>query len=77
MKDLALFILSNLVDSPESVTVEETTGDNGLVTLKIKVAQGDMGKVIGKEGRTIRAIRDIVKILALKQSKYVEVVLVE
>lgn len=77
MKDLALFILNNLVDHPESVAVAENETENGMVTLTLTVAKEDMGRIIGKEGKTIRAIRDVIKILALKQNKYVDVVLAE
>lgn len=77
MKKLALFILTHLVDDVSGVAISETADENGMVTLTIKVAKEDMGKVIGKEGKTIRAIRDVIKILALKQNKYVNVVLAE
>jgi len=77
MKDLAIFILTHIVDKPESVEVTENETDLGYVTLTLKVDPADMGKVIGKEGKNIRAIREVIKILALKQNKYVNVVLAE
>lgn len=77
MKDLLLYIVTNLVDTPESVDVVEEELGQGNVRLTLKVGQEDMGKVIGKNGRTIKSIRDVVKIRALKENKYVEVVLAE
>ncbi|MEK7166172.1 MAG: KH domain-containing protein [Patescibacteria group bacterium] len=77
MKKLLLFLLERIVDNPKEISVLENESENGVVSLSVTVAKEDMGKVIGKEGKTIRAIRDVVKILALKQNKYVEVVLSE
>lgn len=77
MKKLLLFLLERIVDNPKEISVSENESENGVVSLSVTVAKEDMGKVIGKEGKTIRAIRDVIKILALKQNKYVEVVLSE
>ena len=77
MKDLAKFLLSHLVTNQEAIEIDEQESDDKSVTLTLKVAKEDMGKIIGKQGKTIRAIRDVIKILALKQDKYVNVVLVE
>ncbi|GAA0861258.1 KH domain-containing protein [Paraclostridium tenue] len=60
MKELVLDIAKALVDNPEAVEVEETfNGDETI--LKLKVAQDDMGKVIGKQGRIAKAIRTVIK----------------
>lgn len=77
MKDLALYILSHIVTNPDDVSVEETETEDGNVTLTIQVNKEDMGRVIGKEGKVIRAIRDVIKVLALKQNKHVDVILAE
>ncbi len=77
MKELALYLLSYLVQNPESVTVSEEENEAGAVTLTISVAKEDMGRVIGKGGKIIRAIRDLVKILAVKQNKHVDIILAE
>lgn len=76
MKDLALFILTQLVDNPEAVEVTEVDTE-GNVLLTLKVAKEDMGRVIGKGGKVIGSIRDVIKILALKQNKHVDVILAE
>lgn len=73
MKDLLIYILNHLVDNPDQVQVEETTDDSGLVTLNATVAAEDMGKVIGKGGKVINAIRQIVRIKAIKEGKRVTI----
>ena len=71
-KDLLEYIIKNLVAYPEKVGVSEAEAD-GKVTLKLKVAKEDMGRVIGKEGRIIRSIREIIYAYAAKESKKVSV----
>ena len=58
MKELIKYIAQALVDNPEQVKVEEVEGRQTSV-LELKVAKEDMGKVIGKKGRTAQAMRDI------------------
>ena len=58
MKDLITAILKALVDQPEEVSVNEIGGSHTIV-LEVRVAKSDMGKVIGKQGRTAQAIRTI------------------
>lgn len=76
MKDILLTLIKSIVDAPDAVNVDETD-DNGFVTLTITVAQEDMGKVIGKEGKVIRALRNVMKIPAMKQGKKVQIQLAE
>ncbi|MDV9785137.1 KH domain-containing protein [Clostridioides difficile] len=57
MKELVVDIAKALVDNPDSVVVEEFEDNDGIV-LKLTVAQEDMGKVIGKQGRIAKAIRN-------------------
>ena len=56
MKELVLYIAKALVDNPDSVEVNEIAGEKATV-IELKVADGDRGKVIGKEGRIIKSIR--------------------
>ena len=68
MKDLITEIVKALVDQPEEVSVTEIGGTNTIV-LEVRVAKTDMGKVIGKRGRTAQAIRTILSAAAGKSRK--------
>ncbi len=70
MKELVEVITKALVDHPEEVVITEKTEGNALV-LEVKVADSDMGKVIGKQGRIAKAIRAVVKAAAAKEDKKV------
>ncbi len=72
MKELVETIAKALVDSPDEVVVTETENERELV-LQLHVAQTDMGKVIGKQGRIAKAIRSVVKAAASKSDKKVKV----
>ena len=76
MKELLLYMAKNLVDDPEAVTVTEIEGDEGKV-LELRVAEGDMGKVIGRQGRIAKEIRTIVKTVALRTGEKVTVDIVD
>lgn len=72
MKGLVEVIAKELVDYPEKVSVLEKEDDNTII-LELTVAQEDMGKIIGKQGRIAKAIRTIVKSAATTSSKKVVV----
>jgi predicted RNA-binding protein YlqC (UPF0109 family) len=72
MKELVEMIVRSLVDQPEEVVINETTGES-IVILEISVSPDDVGKVIGKEGRIANAIRTVVKAAAAKNDKKVTV----
>jgi len=76
MKDTLHFIVSAIVDNPDAVAIEENEED-GMLNLTISVAPEDMGKVIGKEGKVIRSIRNIMKIKAMKFDKRIKISLAE
>ena len=76
MKEILETIAKNLVDNPDSVQVRELDGEE-VLTLELKVAPEDMGKVIGKQGRIARAIRTVVKAAAVNESKRVMVEIVQ
>ena len=76
MKELLLYMAKNLVDDPESVTVTEVDSDEGKV-LELRVAEGDMGKVIGRQGRIAKEIRTIVKTVAQRSGDKVTVEIVD
>ncbi len=68
MKDLIKYIAQALVDNPEEVSVSEVEGNQTSV-LELKVAKEDLGKVIGKQGRTARAMRTILSASSAKIKK--------
>ena len=68
MKDLIAYIAKTLVDKPEEVVVTEIQGQQTCV-IELKVAKEDLGKVIGKQGRTARAIRTILSGASAKMKK--------
>ena len=76
MKELLLYMEKSLVDHPDEVTVTETDGDDGKV-LELRVAEGDMGKVIGRQGRIAKEIRTIVKTVAQRTGEKVTVEIVD
>lgn len=76
MKETLHYIISAIVDNPKDVSIEEKE-EEGIVNLIISVAQEDMGKVIGKGGKVIRAIRNIMKIKAMKHNIRINISLAE
>lgn len=76
MKELVEVIAKALVDKPEEVVVTETEDDRN-INVELRVAQSDMGKVIGKSGRIAKAIRCVVKAASTKTEKKVNVEIVQ
>lgn len=68
MKDLIAYVVRFLVDHPEAVEVKEIEGEQTRV-IELKVAKEDMGKIIGKQGRTARALRTILTAASAKLNK--------
>ena len=68
LKDLVEYMAKSLVDEPEEVEVREIVGENTTV-VELKVAKGDLGKVIGKQGRTARSMRTILNAASTKMHK--------
>ncbi len=73
MKEVLETIARALVDTPDEVNVTEIEHEDGTITLELRVASGDMGKVIGKQGRIAKAIRTVVKAAASNENKKVSV----
>ncbi|MGM0471655.1 MAG: KH domain-containing protein [Bacillota bacterium] len=76
MKELVEVIARNIVDQPEEVKVNEVEGSKSVI-LELQVAEDDMGKVIGKQGRIAKAIRTVVKAAATKEGKRVIVEIIQ
>ena len=72
MKDILQTIILNLVDNKEAVEIKELEGEKSIV-FEVKVAQNDMGKIIGKQGRLAKSIRTVMKVVASKEQKRVTV----
>ena len=72
MKELLLYIARSLVDHPDQVTVNEVENGDEL-TLELRVAPEDMGKVIGRQGRIVKEIRILMKAVAQRKGKKVSV----
>ena len=76
MKELTEYLAKALVDNPEEVSVKETLTENATI-LELKVAQSDMGKVIGKHGRTAKAIRSVLNAASTKRKTRVALEILE
>jgi len=76
MKELLEVIAKSLVDNPDAVSVNEIEGERSTI-LELKVASEDMGKVIGKQGRIAKSIRNIVKAAAIHEDKRVVVEIIQ
>jgi len=68
MKELIENIAKSLVDKPEDVSVKETEGEKTTI-IELRVSQGDLGKIIGKQGRTARAMRTLLNAAGTKVGK--------
>ena len=72
MKGLLTYIVQSLVEHPDAVQIEEK-GDGKDIVFEVRVAEGDMGKVIGRQGRIVKEIRVLMKAMAQRQGKKVSV----
>jgi predicted RNA-binding protein YlqC (UPF0109 family) len=75
MKELIEFIVKSIVNNPNDVVVTEEKSEGG-VLLKLQVHADDMGRVIGKQGRVVQAMRTLLRIMAVKQGTRVELVVI-
>lgn len=76
MKDTLTYIISAIVEKDDKVSITEEE-DSGIVNFTVSVDPSDMGKVIGKEGKVIKAIRNVMRIPAMKQNKKIYITLAE
>jgi len=70
VKDLVEYVAQSLADKPEAVSVSEIEGETSIM-LELRVASEDMGRMIGREGRTINAMRSLSRVLGAKMGKKV------
>lgn len=76
MKDLVQYLAKSLVNNPDAVEVDETASDDGSL-LKLKVAKEDLGRIIGKQGRTAKSIRTLLNAAASRSNRRVVLEIVE
>ncbi len=76
MKSVLELIITSLVDNREEISIEEVSNEKN-VDFKVKVSPSDMGKIIGKQGRVAKSIRTVMKSVAGKEGKHVNVEFVE
>ena len=77
MKDPLEYLAKGLVDSPEAVVVDQFEEDDGTIVLELQVADDDVGKVIGRSGRTVNALRTVVRASSVKHGRRVLVDVVD
>ena len=76
MRELVVFLARHLVNHPESVEVKETAGDTASI-VELRVAKEDLGRIIGKQGRTAKSIRTILNAAASRANRRVVLEIVE
>lgn len=69
MKELIEYIARSLVEKPEEIDISEEAGEDGSVLIKLAAAQEDMGRIIGKQGRTAKAMRTLLNAKATREQK--------
>ena len=69
MRDAIEMIVKALVDEADSVDIREVEQKNGTTLIEVRVAQNDVGKIIGKQGKTIRALRSLARIVGTKKNR--------
>jgi hypothetical protein len=69
MKELIEFIAKSLVENPDAVVISEEEGEEGSILIKLAAAQEDMGRIIGKQGRTAKAMRTLLNAKATRENK--------
>ncbi len=77
MKDLIIFLAQSLVENPDEVSVVDAGEIDGVTTYKLSVAQNEMGRIIGKQGRIAKAVRTIVKAAAIRENKQINIEIVD
>ncbi len=75
MKAFLEYVARSLVDDPDAVVVELSEADDE-VTLTLKVGEGDMGRIIGRDGRIANAIRSLLRVMAARDGRHVELEIV-
>jgi hypothetical protein len=77
MKEFVEFIVKQMVDKPEKVKIEESMPNQNTIEIKVEVEQSDIGKVVGKKGKNINALRTLLTAVAAKEHHRVTLQLIE
>ncbi|HEX9251028.1 MAG TPA: KH domain-containing protein [Ignavibacteriaceae bacterium] len=77
MKEFIEFIVKNIVDKPDNISVEENTPNDHTIEFKLKVDESDLGKVIGKQGKNVNAIRTLITAVGAKTHHRITLQLIE
>jgi predicted RNA-binding protein YlqC (UPF0109 family) len=73
MQDILSYVIKNIVTTPDDVKIEETVDETGTTTYLVSVNPADVGRIIGKEGKIIKAIRTIMRVIAIQKGVHVRV----
>ncbi len=73
MKDILETIIKHLVENQDAIEINEASSDNDITTYEVKVASEDMGRVIGKQGKTAKSIRTVMKSIVAKDKKRINI----
>lgn len=76
MKEFVEYIIKNLVDNPNAVDIQCFEGERGII-IEIRAAQADIGKIVGRHGNTIKALRTIISSVSARLGKHVRLELIE
>ena len=73
MQDILSYVIKNIVTTPDDVKIEEVVDETGTTTYQVTVNPSDVGRIIGKEGKVIKAIRTIIRVIAIQKGVHVRV----
>ncbi|GAB4027090.1 MAG: hypothetical protein Fur0011_4330 [Candidatus Microgenomates bacterium] len=76
MQDIISYVIKNIVTIPDDVKIEEVVDETGTTTYQVTVNPSDVGRIIGKEGKVIKAIRTIMRVIAIQKGVHVRITVI-